>query len=100
MITSHFKMLLAEKEIRERRTISLREVTRATGVSISLVQGLANNTLRTYPHDGLDIVCSYLECGVGDLLVHRIDAPKREEVSTQKKTASGDHAYASFSQDR
>lgn len=67
-LTSRFKVLLAEKEMREKRTISLREVVRATGVPISTVQGLANDTLREIPSKGLVEICQYLQCSVGDLL--------------------------------
>ena len=67
-LVSRFKVLLAEKELREKRTISLREVVRETGVPISTVQGLANNTLREIPADGVAVLCRYLDCSVGDLL--------------------------------
>ena len=67
-LVSRFKVLLAEKEMRERRTISLREVVRETGVPISTVQGLANNTLREIPAEGVVALCRYLDCAVGDLL--------------------------------
>lgn len=69
MIISRFKVLLAEKEMREKRTISLREVVRETGVPISTVQGLANNTLREFPAEGLSAICKYLGCTLGELLV-------------------------------
>lgn len=67
-LISRFKVLLAEKEMKERRTISLREVVRETGVPISTVQGLANNTLREFPSQGLVEICQYLGCSIGDLL--------------------------------
>ena len=65
---SRFRVLLAEKEIREGRSISLREVVRAADVPISTVMGLANNTLREIPVDALGALCRYLDCDVGDLL--------------------------------
>lgn len=68
-IVSRFRVLLAEKEMREQRRISLRSIVRDTGVSISTVEGLANNTLREFPATGLAAVCRYLGCSVGDLLV-------------------------------
>ena len=58
-ITSRFRALLAEKEIQEKRRISVREIVRETGVSISTVQGIANNTLREIPIDGLAKICAY-----------------------------------------
>ncbi len=61
-------MLLAEKELRERRTISLRKVVTETNVPNSTVLGLANNTIKRVPLDELAVLCEYLQCGVADLL--------------------------------
>ena len=73
IIRSHFRVLLAMKEQREGRSISLREVVRDTGVPISTVMGLANNTIKRIPLDEMNRLCDYLGCEVGDLL-------KREEA--------------------
>ena len=70
---SQLRILLARKEHREGRTISLREVVRATKVPSSTVMGMANNTIKRVPLDELNTLCAYLDCEVGDLL-------KREEV--------------------
>ncbi len=68
VIRSYFKVLLAEKELRERRTISLRKVVTETNVPNSTVLGLANNTIRRVPLDELAVLCEYLQCSVADLL--------------------------------
>jgi len=68
IVNSRLRVLLAEKEMRERRTISLRKVTREIPVPISTVEGLANNTLKEVPLHSLGILCVYLNCEVGDLL--------------------------------
>ncbi len=65
---SRFKVLLAEKELREGRTISLRKVVMETGVANSTVLRLANNSIRRVPLDELATLCVYLDCDVGDLL--------------------------------
>jgi putative transcriptional regulator len=67
-ITSRFKVLLAEKEVREKRSINLRDVAQETGVSIYTVTGFANNTLKEVPVEALTRLCHYLECKTGDLL--------------------------------
>lgn len=71
---SQMRIVLAAKEHREGRTISLREVVRKTGVPISTVMGMANNTIRRVPIDELGELCRYFECEVGELL-------KLEEVA-------------------
>ncbi|HEU5376044.1 MAG TPA: helix-turn-helix transcriptional regulator [Ktedonobacteraceae bacterium] len=68
MVRSYLRVLLAEKEVREKRSISLRRVARETEVSISTIMGLANNTLREVPLGALAVLCDYLHCRVGDLL--------------------------------
>lgn len=65
---SRFKVLLAEKELRENRSISLRKVVEETDVSNSTVLRLANNTIKRVPLDELAKLCAYLDCEVGDLL--------------------------------
>lgn len=62
------KVLLAHKEMRENRSISLRKVALETGVREYTVYGFANNTLREYPAEAIAKVCEYLACEVGDLL--------------------------------
>ncbi|MDP9313214.1 MAG: helix-turn-helix transcriptional regulator [Chloroflexota bacterium] len=61
-------MLLAKKEMSEQRSISLREVQRATGVPMSTLQGLANNTFKAVSREPLGVLCNYFGCDVGDLL--------------------------------
>jgi len=68
VVRSRFKVLLAEKELREGRTISLRKVVAETGVANSTVLRLANNSIRRVPLDELATLCVYLDCEVGDLL--------------------------------
>lgn len=73
---SQLRILLAQKGHQEGRTISLREVVRATGVPISTVMGMANNTIKRIPVEELNDLCDYFNCDVGDIL-------KRETVPNQ-----------------
>ena len=74
VVRSQLRILLAQKEQHEGRSISLREVVRSTEVPISTIMGMANNTLKRVPLDELNTLCDYLNCEVGDLL-------KREEIA-------------------
>jgi DNA-binding Xre family transcriptional regulator len=74
VVRSQLRILLAAKEHREGRTISLRELQRETKVPISTVMGMANNTIKRVPLDELNALCEYLNCDVGDIL-------KREEIA-------------------
>lgn len=68
VVRCHLKVLLAQKEMREHRSISLRKVAQETGVREYTVYGFANNTLREYPATAIVKLCEYLGCQVGDLL--------------------------------
>lgn len=67
-VRCQLKVLLAQKEMRDSRTISLRKVAIETGVREYTVYGFANNTLREYPAEAVAKLCEYLECEVGDFL--------------------------------
>ena len=73
MLRVLFKQLLDEKSFRERKRITLKEVSQGTGVSratltrISNVPGYNTNT------DTLNALCRYFECGPGELLELRDD---------------------------
>ena len=69
MIQFHFKKLLAEKEFREKRTISIREVAKKTGISRVTLSKIANskgdyNTAT----DLLERLCLYFGCTPNDLM--------------------------------
>ena len=74
MLRVLFKQLLDEKSFRERKRITLNEVSQSTGLSratltrISNVPGYNTNT------DTLNALCRYFNCGPGDLLELRDDA--------------------------
>lgn len=67
-MNSRLKVLLVEKELRDKRTLGIRTVADETGASVSTVQRLMNNTMRRVPLDDLARLCRYLDCSVGDIL--------------------------------
>ena len=70
MITNRFKILLAEKETRDRRNWSYREISRETGVAPNSLSDYARNRVQRFDAVTLDAMCTFFECSVGDLLVH------------------------------
>lgn len=70
MIRVMLKQKLDDKEFRERRRITLNEVSRETGISrptltrISNVPGYNTNT------DTVNALCKYFECTPGELLAY------------------------------
>ena len=78
-MNSRLKLLVAEKEMRERRSLGIRTITAESGASRSTVERLLNNTIRRVPLDDLGALCSYFNCEVGDILqaedARDIDSP-------------------------
>lgn len=62
--------MLAEKEFRERRVITLNEVSKATGIHRATLSKIANDYSCNTGLDNINQLCNFLECKVDDLLVH------------------------------
>lgn len=67
-MNSRLRVLIAEKEMRERRTLGIRTIAEEAGASVSTVQRLLNNSIRRVPLEDLSALCRYLDCDVGDIL--------------------------------
>ncbi len=74
---SQMRLLVAAKEHRERRRLSLRTIVEETGVPISTIQGLINDSARRVELGDIGKLCSWIPCEVGELL-------KLEEVSGEE----------------
>jgi DNA-binding Xre family transcriptional regulator len=68
VVRSRLKVLVAEKEIREKRRLSLRTISRESGASLSTVVRLDNNSIKQVPLDDLARLCAWVPCQVGELL--------------------------------
>lgn len=77
-MVSRLKILIAEKEVKEKRKISLRLIHKETGISLFTLGALANNTLRQLPITDLEALCRFLGCTPNDLLV--ADANDDEKI--------------------
>lgn len=77
VVRSQMRLLVAAKEHRERRRLSLRTIVEETGVPISTIQGLINDSARRVELGDIGKLCSWIPCEVGELL-------KLEEVSGEE----------------
>lgn len=68
MIRVLVKQLLDEKEFRERRHITLNEVSRETGISRPTLTRVVNVPGYNTNTDTIDALCRYFECTPGELL--------------------------------
>ncbi|MFG8039851.1 helix-turn-helix domain-containing protein [Pseudomonas aeruginosa] len=63
-----FKQQLDEKSYRDKRRITLQEVSDATGISRATLSRIANTPGYNTSTDRIDLLCDYLECELSDLL--------------------------------
>jgi DNA-binding Xre family transcriptional regulator len=70
MIRFRLKELLAEREFRERRVVTLNEVSAATGIHRATLSKIANEPGYNTGTDNLDRLCTYFGCSVEKLVEH------------------------------
>jgi len=67
VFNSYFKALVAEREVRDRRKLSIRTIAKETGANVSTVQRLLTNDLRRAPLDELALICAHFGCTLDDI---------------------------------
>ena len=70
MIRVLLKQLLDEKAFKERRRITLNEVSEETGISRATVTRIANIPGYNTNTDAIDALCKYFECTPCELLLY------------------------------
>lgn len=75
MIRVMLKQQLDEKSFREKRRITLQEVSDTTGISRATLSRIANTPGYNTSTDHVDLLCEYLGCELGDLLKRVTEVP-------------------------
>lgn len=70
MLRFRLKELVAEKEFREDRVVTLVEIANATGIHRMTLSKLANHRGYNPTADVLDRLCSYFGCRIEQLVEH------------------------------
>ncbi len=73
MIRFRLKELIAEKEFKERRLITLAEVAEGTGIHRVTLSKIANNRGYHTSTEILDKLCTYFGCEVGQVAEHILE---------------------------
>ena len=76
MIECRYSILLAEKEVRDGRRWTQKDVLEATGIDYQALLRYAHNEVHGYSTQALVRLCNFLECEIGDLLVFVKDADR------------------------
>ena len=85
MLRFRLKELIAEKEFRERRVVTLVEIADATEIHRMTLSKIGNNRGYNPSADILDRLCTYFDCRIEQLVEHLPDEVVTEG-STQKLT--------------
>jgi putative transcriptional regulator len=86
-VNNRFGVLLAIKQMNERRNIPLEEVAEATGISRQALYKWKNNSIERVELRVINALCKYFAVQPGDLFEYIPDEPLRQPPSTKQKTA-------------
>jgi len=78
MIRFRLKELIADKEFRERRVITMVEIANATGINRMTLSKIANHAGYSTVTDNLDRLCGYFECPIEALAEH---IPEKKQLA-------------------
>jgi len=81
-VNNRFAVLLAEKQVKERRNIPLAEVAEATGISRQTLYAWENNSVNRFDVPVINALCQYFGIKPGDLFEYVPDekpAPKKKK---------------------
>lgn len=81
MIRFRLKELIADREFKEGRRITLEEVSRETGIHRTTLSKIANQKGYVTNTDVLDRLCLYFSVGTGDVAQHLAEATPVQNVS-------------------
>lgn len=74
MIRIKLRGLLDDKCFKDRRKISLNEVSEVTGISRTTINRMVNQPGYNATLDAIDALCKYFDCTPGDLLEYVPDS--------------------------
>jgi putative transcriptional regulator len=84
MLRFRFKELLAEKQFREGRVVTISEVAQATDIHRMTLSKLANHRGYNPTADVLDRLCMYFGCRIEQLVEHLPDEDSPNATHPQK----------------
>lgn len=87
MLRFRLKELVAEKEFRENRVVTLVEIADGTGIHRMTLSKLANHRGYNPTADVLDRLCSYFGCRIEQLVEHIPDSSTDDPRGSNTSTA-------------
>ena len=67
-VINNFRMLLKQKEVTEKKDISLTDLERETNITRQTLQAWRDNNIKRFDRDVIEKLCCYFNCKPGDLI--------------------------------
>ena len=74
-VYNRLKILIAEKEYRDKRKLTYRTIALETGISTATLTLYMRQGVKSFDTETIEKLCTYLECQPGDLITHTKSAP-------------------------
>lgn len=87
-IRNRFKILLAQKEARDKRNYTYEEIYAVTGVSPTTLTNYATGRVARFDTPTLVKLCDWLECDLADLLVYPPEMSQQDLVRPMAQPAA------------
>lgn len=83
MIRFKLQELLAEKQFRDGRRITLTELSEVTGINRVTISKLVNHRSYSTVTDNVDALCKFFDCKVGDLMEYVPDSGDKKPEGSE-----------------
>ena len=77
-IYNRMKILIAQKEFKEKRKLTYRVIAEETGLSIGTITSYLTQRAGRFDAPTLEKLCNYFDCQPGDLLTYSETPPKEK----------------------
>jgi len=81
MLRYKLKELIADKEFRERRRVTVQELAQATGITRNTLSKMLNQHGASVRSENFDRLCAYFDCRIEELVGYVPDAAVAETPS-------------------
>ena len=78
MLRYNLRVLLAKREVQTGKKITMGQLAEETGLNRMTLSGLLNNTEKNTKTKTLEILCSYFDCQIGDLVEYIREEPESD----------------------
>lgn len=74
-VINRLSVLMAEKGLREKRHIEVKEIAAATGISRQTLHKYLRQDATRFDGEVIEALCKYFKCSINDLLVFESEMP-------------------------